>query len=333
LGRKYQKIILIIAIMAELVVRQETVFAQAPFDHFDSADIIIRSSDGVYFRMVKLLLSLASPVFKDMFGLPRSADGIDETKDGLPVVDLTEDSGTIKNLLSFCYPVIYTGRMGFMDLSEVHSMLEAANKYEMEGIRKDVVQNLTKPEFLANEPLRVYAIACRHKLEAEALLAVKSTLIRPVLGDAYFPELVSMDARQLYSAMLYRKECAQAAMKVAKDHTWITSSYAFFDCGDQDECQSFTEILSPPSRKYKRGFVKLVSVYSWWMEYMESSRMALETSSSSQTVKNPSQVGDAFAAADKCGPAVVTDFREFVETFAAEIDKRIAEVQSPLLYL
>src|ERR1700691_3221543 len=97
---------------------QGTVFAQAPFDHVDAADIIIRSSDGMHFRMIKLLLSLVSPIFKDLFNLPRSTEeeGIDETKDGLPIVDLTEKSGTIKNLLSFCYPAIYNGDVGLETL-------------------------------------------------------------------------------------------------------------------------------------------------------------------------------------------------------------------------
>jgi hypothetical protein len=122
--------------------------------------------------MIKALLSLASTIFKDMLGLPRSeSDSIDETRDGLPIVDLTEISRTIKGLLSFCYPVIYTGKVELETLSEVSALLEAARKYEIEGIRKDVVQSLTRTRFLEQEPLRVYAIACRHKLEAGAWLA------------------------------------------------------------------------------------------------------------------------------------------------------------------
>jgi hypothetical protein len=315
---------------------QGDAFAHAPFDHLDSADIIIRSSDGVHFRTVKLLLSLSSPIFKGMFSLPRSAEGIDETKDSLPIVDLTENSGTIKSLLSFCYPAVYTGKVG-LDMSEISAVLEAAKKYEMEETHNSAVQCLAKPPFLEQEPLRVYAIACRHKLKEEAILAAKYTLRRPLLGDAYFPELTSIDARKLYRIQLYHKECAEAAMKVANDHTWIISAdYAFFDCRgqeSQDESSSYTRVLSPPSRKYKHGFQKTALVHSWWLEYMESTRVALESSSHGQTVKNLSRVGPAFAAADRCPvcrPTVAAHFQKFVEKFAAEVDNRIADVRRPL---
>jgi len=308
---------------------QGAVFAQAPFDHVDAADIIVRSSDGMYFRMIKLLLSLASPIFKDLFSLPRSTEGIDEAKDGLPIVDLAEKSGTIKNLLSFCYPAIYNGNVGLVEtLSEVSALLEVVQKYEMEGIRKAVVRSLIQPRFLEQEPLRVYAIACRHKLETEARLAAKHTLHRPSMEDAYFEELASIDAGQLYRAQLYRKECAKAAMKVASDHTWIKADgyYLFFKCNDKTESQTHTFISSLPSRKYQ-GTPQLV--HTWWKEYMASTQVALQSSSRGETVKDLGRVGRAFAGAGgcpSCRTVVVDDFRRFVDRFAKEIDLRISEV-------
>ncbi|KAI0255963.1 hypothetical protein BJV78DRAFT_1113987, partial [Lactifluus subvellereus] len=41
-----------------------------PFDDAD-ADIILRSSDQVNFHVYKVILSVASPFFKDMFSLPQ----------------------------------------------------------------------------------------------------------------------------------------------------------------------------------------------------------------------------------------------------------------------
>ena len=45
--------------------------AEAPFDDA-KADLILRSSDEVpvHFRVFKIILSLASPVFADMFSMP-----------------------------------------------------------------------------------------------------------------------------------------------------------------------------------------------------------------------------------------------------------------------
>jgi hypothetical protein len=317
---------------------QGTVFAQAPFDHVDAADIIIRSSDGMHFRMIKLLLSLVSPIFKDLFNLPRSTEeeGIDETKDGLPIVDLTEKSGTIKNILSFCYPAIYNGDVGLETLSEVSALLEAMQKYEMGEIRKVVAQRLTKPRFLEQNPLRVYAIACQHKLEAVALLAAKHTLRRPALEDAYFPELLSIDAGKLYSVLQYRKECGETAMQVASSYLWITpTNYTFFGCSDHTMSHFSVQFLSAPSRKHKYGYEYDVSVHPWWSEYMKSTRVALQSSSCGETAKDATRVDCALAEATKCSacrPAVAAHFRQFVNTFAKEIDQRISEVQahSPL---
>ena len=310
---------------------QGAVFAKSPFHHPDG-DIIIRSSDGIHFRMMKLLLSLASPIFKDMFSLPRSADeNIDEFLHGLPIVDLTESSRTIENLLSSCYPAIYGKTSGLQGLSDVSALLEAAKKYEMEETGRAVVPFLTKPQFLAQEPLRVFAIACRYKLDAEAILAAKHTLHRSILEDKYSQESEMIDGGTLYRVLQYRNECAEAAMKVAKIHTWIKSDYyAFFDCRNQDEDRLCTDISSPPSRKYKHGYDRGVSVHIWWMEYMESTRVALQTATCGETVRDLIRVGPAFAAANKCSTCrltVAADFRQFVDEFAKEVDDRISMVQ------
>ncbi|KAI0305826.1 hypothetical protein B0F90DRAFT_1609499, partial [Multifurca ochricompacta] len=66
-----------------------------PFDDAD-ADIILRSADNFDFRVYRVILSKASPVFRDMFTFPhpgscgKSDD--DDHKDGLPLVRLPESS-------------------------------------------------------------------------------------------------------------------------------------------------------------------------------------------------------------------------------------------------
>ena len=67
------------------------------------ANIIIRSSDLGYFRLHKSVLSLVSPIFKDLLSIPQPSDG--ETVDGLPVVQLSEDSELLNSLISILYPV------------------------------------------------------------------------------------------------------------------------------------------------------------------------------------------------------------------------------------
>ena len=72
------------------------------FDISD-ANLIIRSSDLVKFRVHKSVLALVSPFFKDLLSLPQPSDS--EIVDGLPVVQLPEGSELLDSLISMLYPV------------------------------------------------------------------------------------------------------------------------------------------------------------------------------------------------------------------------------------
>ena len=67
------------------------------------ANFIIQSSDNVNFRVHKSVLALASPFFKDLLSLPQPSDS--ETIDGLPVVQLSENSELLNSLVTMLYPV------------------------------------------------------------------------------------------------------------------------------------------------------------------------------------------------------------------------------------
>lgn len=77
--------------------------AASPVEPFDlpEANLIIRSSDLVDFRIHKPVLAMASPFFEDL--LSHSDDS--EFADGLSVVQLSEDSELLNCLISILYPV------------------------------------------------------------------------------------------------------------------------------------------------------------------------------------------------------------------------------------
>jgi hypothetical protein len=66
------------------------------------ANLILRSSDHVDFRVHKPILAMASPFFKNRLSLPQPIDS--ESDDGLPVVQLSEDSELLTSLVSILYP-------------------------------------------------------------------------------------------------------------------------------------------------------------------------------------------------------------------------------------
>ncbi|KAF7974688.1 hypothetical protein HWV62_11457 [Athelia sp. TMB] len=173
--------------------------ATAPFDDVD-ADVILRSSDNVDFRVFKLLLSMSSPFFKDMFSLPQGAkmvvDGGGETKDELPVVPVSETAKILRLLLSMCYPLSATKQPALDDIEDVELLLDATIKYSCEGVEKRVSEALVTPHLLRDNPVRVFTIACRHKMDAEARAAAKATLLQPsILEGPCGPSIQLHDGR------------------------------------------------------------------------------------------------------------------------------------------
>ena len=73
-----------------------------PLDMSD-ANLIIRSSDLVNFRIHKSVLAMTSPFFRDLLSLPQPYDC--EMIDGIPVLQLSEDAELLHSLVSMLYPV------------------------------------------------------------------------------------------------------------------------------------------------------------------------------------------------------------------------------------
>jgi hypothetical protein len=67
------------------------------------ANLIIRSSDLVDFRVHKSVLAIVSSVFQDMLSFSQPPDS--ESVDGLPLVQLTENSELLNSLISLLYPI------------------------------------------------------------------------------------------------------------------------------------------------------------------------------------------------------------------------------------
>jgi hypothetical protein len=75
---------------------------------FDSsrADLVLRSCDGVDFRVEKVVLVMSSPFFETMLSLPQPLSE-EETPEEPPFVKMAEDSRTLCVLLEVLYPNKY----------------------------------------------------------------------------------------------------------------------------------------------------------------------------------------------------------------------------------
>ena len=128
----------------------------------NDADIAIRSLGTYEFRVHKLILSLASPIFKDMFTLPQPPA---DNPGVLPHVDVEESAVTWKHILLTIYP---TPNPVIDDLEDLESLLFTAKKYEMQSIIDTHKMTFENHGFMRENPLRLYAIACACGLEDQA---------------------------------------------------------------------------------------------------------------------------------------------------------------------
>lgn len=136
--------------------------ATPPFDKHN-ADIILRSSDLVDFRVYSQILIASSPFFEGLFQVPQPPAEEQPRKYGLPIVEVSEDSKTLDYLLRLCYPIKKPHMFGVGGLQVLESALRAAMKYEME--LADTLLTTDLVNLAGSYPLEVWAIGCRLGLE------------------------------------------------------------------------------------------------------------------------------------------------------------------------
>lgn len=238
--------------------------ATAPFDD-PGADVILRSGDHVDFRVYRIVLSLASPVFKSMFTLPTPTvspttanRNEDDLRDGLPIIPVSEDAATLDHILRACYPGLGPD---INDLDTLFRVLIASEKYEIEALR--TMAGLILTIHVEKSPVEAYAVACRFgysnivPIAAKAALAVKFD----DLIDSPPGALRPMSNVQFQHLLRYHRRCGEVAKRVADTYSWLEHTNFLVDVqhnGTCDDCQekrkqndpetgNATDYWAPPS--------------------------------------------------------------------------------------
>ena len=335
----------------------DSIYAAAPFDHA-KADIILRSSDNIDFRVFKLFLSLASPFFETLFDIPQPAEevGDQEVKDGLAVVRVTEDSKTLDALLRFCYPCTLADDPKIEVLQDAADILEAARKYSLDVIETKARQAIVNPKIIEAESLRCFAIAHRGRLREETLLAAKYTLSQPLI-PSWFQEVELITATDLLSLLTYHKKCADAAYALRLDLSWITSHY-----GSSQACTWLSGQYWQARHQSYKGYDEDYDDYGnrlnvggnyvncgcprpqmaryrifnvapqWWEDFMEETFTTLRDKPCLESVKSSAEKAVQTVKArncQACSPMVAEGMREFVDCFARKIDETVSQVSWP----
>ena len=292
------------------------------FDH-PNADVILRSSDKepVDFRVFKLLLSLASPFFSELFSLPQSSipSVSDESRDpgGLPIIQMTEDRETLRLLLSLCFPLSISKIPHFSSLQEIQKVIEAAFKFEMAGLQMYLRTELIALRFIEAQPLRVFAIAYRYGWDKEARMAARYTL-RHHMNPAFFLELGYISGATYYRLQEYHRMCGE----VASSRVTLQPALAEYD----DNWTWITCQRCPGTMTSRDS----PDVRSWWERWIHKVAEEVRVRPWGDAVKKWDILKDALRQAEAC-PNCAERAREDLEAFslmlAVEIEKDISLVR------
>ncbi|KAJ7209363.1 hypothetical protein C8J57DRAFT_1257575 [Mycena rebaudengoi] len=215
--------------MADAVRDAEAPFGPVAAAHCAPSDVIIRSSDHVDFHVYKILLSFASPFFSNLFSFPSpssTSSASNEVKDGKPVVCLPEASATLEKILMLCHP-LRSPCCTFATLDGIAFAHEAADKYLIPGGTDAIAACLSDPKFLANEPHRVFAIACYRRLPDVAAAAAMAALAVDVVPPEDVPELALISGRQLANLQRFWKACSDHGRRVVSRYCDAVDSCEF----------------------------------------------------------------------------------------------------------
>lgn len=293
---------------------------RSPFDDAD-ADMIIRSSDDVYFRVHRMFLKKASPVFADMFLLPALDDAVQPE-----TVPVAEDGKTLEALLRLCYP---TGDPRVTNIDEITKLFTVCEKYQMESAMVRLLRT-NMGNFLTTwtDPLRIYALACRVHAEQEARQAAYHCLAltaRDII-ECDAPELRQISIEAYRGLLKYHSACSLTSRNVLMDsdperhidYCWGLCCYK----GDHVRCESL--VFGNP---YDDGF----KVPRWWYQSIEQleTRLLHEIPPLRlqlyQNARLPKNIPCVF-----CGPRFKDDMYDFLHNVERESESRIKSVSHML---
>ncbi|KIJ90817.1 hypothetical protein K443DRAFT_116047 [Laccaria amethystina LaAM-08-1] len=289
-------------------------FAAPPFND-PKADLILRSSDGVYFCIYKLLLSLVSPVFATMFELP--TDGMQEMYDNRVCIGVDDDSETLSRVLLWCDPRCIPA---IQSLKDVEIILRVSDKYDMEPIKERCLRALeySPSIFTPENSFEIYALVVQYQISHLACLAAKKTLHLELDERPYFPALKSIPASALYHLDVYHLTCGKAAQQVIEDEFSVTND-VFGQVWDAVGCCGVNGV--------KRGNL---GWKFWVVQHMDRISEKLRKTPVSTVVVDPKLLIETQASASSClscrGKTSHGDLQRFNQSLMDKVEQAISEV-------
>jgi hypothetical protein len=198
-------------------------------------DIILASKGGdVLFRTHTFVLKTTSGWFRTMFSLPQKSGSI--TTD---IIYMDEDAPILECLLRMAcgLPILPPTNYDAVDL-----LLFAAEKYDMPGVMS-IIRILVMTPSLLDQPLRLYAVACRFGWEKEAQFASTETLSLDLHSEPYRASLQSLSTPALLNLFQLHRDRREALRTRLDDPPFVGGGTAVcVACGWQIDYHTWREL-------------------------------------------------------------------------------------------
>lgn len=195
----------------------------------NDGDIILRagSESGPKhdFRVHKFILSLASPVFKDMFAFPQPPDQTPSGQQEPPVIDVPEPPEVLDAILRFIYPGVELPKIAGQ--STLTASLLAADKYDITSMYPTLRENLKASLSRRSDALSVYIIACRFGFSEVAKEAAKVSNTESLTSSRNREDvqhISSTDLFRLVQFILTREQKGLGWIQAVLDQPYLENS-------------------------------------------------------------------------------------------------------------
>ncbi|KAI0792239.1 hypothetical protein C8Q75DRAFT_805264 [Abortiporus biennis] len=325
--------------------------APAPWDISAKADAILRTRDHVDFYVRKAVLSVASDVFEGMFSLPELPDNRKRKEpdngeyiDGIPIVELQEDSSTITTLLQYCYPM---PKPKHFDPRKLCNSLYAARKYMMEYAESELITRFESQ--VGATPYQFYLLASKFGWQREAKIAAEVSLLHEFKPEFMPPLLEEVSALVLSRLLKYRESCVDAALNevgherktiwfppnllsVEYKFPWLKYAslrdWVFFKCQNMR-----TPIAIVVAQMPSRSDSTTVLVPYWWVLYMEEVKKDVQAYPRKFTkvykpeyLEKYTAAGASNCAGTCCADRLPNDLVLFHESLIRRVDQALKKV-------
>ncbi|TDL26514.1 hypothetical protein BD410DRAFT_741845, partial [Rickenella mellea] len=164
-------------------------------------DIILRSDDGVLFRVRSSILIACSGFFRGMLEIPRDKE---EKEKNEPII-MQETSGVLLAILDVISPMGEFPVIESLDFAQ--QVLTAAEKLDVPKVTSYIRLAMKNPSFLET-PLDLYILGCQYHWEEVARAASTGTLIYNINSPVHLEKLKNLrtdDLLKLQSLHWQRK--------------------------------------------------------------------------------------------------------------------------------